>query len=263
MKTLLKTIAIGTVSILALAVCYIFLVSEDQTIEIPVKAQTPSKPTTHKTETILTTPQENHIESDTVETAKPAPKQTESNRLDELLIAFDKQLIDEDAQLEFWEMVRSSKAFKDKIKALEQSVSQNTMDTQTRKDLAQLYVVKLLTMPDSPEKAIWANKAEKQWNAVLQIDPDDWEARKSTAFSLSQYPDFLNRQGDSIDHYEKLVELQSTLQPEPKFENTYLELSRLYLKKGDRLSAQETAVEGLALFPGNQQLRERSKILSN
>jgi|GEM_PF-4034479 len=185
------------------------------------------------------------------------------NRMDKLIAAFEAGSITEEEQLEFWDMVRSSRAFEDRLAALQGEVSKTPRDDAKRMKLASLYLYKLLSVPSSPERGVWASKAEGQWNAVLKQDPDHWEARHLTAFTLSQYPDFLNRQNDSIGHYEKLVELQSRMAPQSKFEKTYVELSRMYLKKGDRISAEETASEGLALFPESRRLLQQRRVLSD
>ena len=170
--------------------------------------------------------------------------------------------LDAEAQLAFWDSIRNSPAFTQALRELEQEVSRNPNDATQRKDLAKMYLMKLLTLPDSPEKGIWANKAEQQWNAALELDPKDWEARKHIAVSLSQYPTFLNRQDDAIEHYEKLIELQSAQPEQPAFQNSYLELANLYLNKGDRPSARQTLDEGLALHPGSARLKSSKNALN-
>ncbi|MCH6258069.1 hypothetical protein MLD52_16025 [Puniceicoccaceae bacterium K14] len=185
-----------------------------------------------------------------------------STRLDHLVSAFNSNDMSDDEQIELWEMVRNSDEFQNKVNASELNVSKKPTDIAAKMELSELYILKLLSLPDSPERGIWAGKAETQWTDVLQIDPDNWDARKNTALTLSQYPDFLNRQDESINHYEKLVEVQSRMEPEEKFQDTYLELTRMYLKKGNRISAQQTILEGLAFFPDNSQLLQQSRALS-
>ena len=58
---------------------------------------------------------------------------------------------------------------------------------------------------------LWAMKAEQRWRAVLEMDPNHWQAQNNVAFSLSQYPDFLNKTGESINEYEKLVTIQENM----------------------------------------------------
>ncbi len=67
--------------------------------------------------------------------------------------------------------------------------------------------IKILAAASGPEKGLWGNKALKRWQAVLEMDPNHWDARYSLAFSMSQYPDFMNMTGEAIAEYERVLEL--------------------------------------------------------
>lgn len=169
----------------------------------------------------------------------------------------------EKQQLAFWDLVRNTPEFAQHMEGLEKKIESSPEDLNTRRELAQTYVAKLLSLPNSPEKGIWAAKAERQWEAILDYEPQDWKTRHNLAFSLSQYPDFLNRQDDAINHYEQLLEQQTVSDPEPEFPEIYVELSRLYLKQGDRESARQAVAEGLSLYPADEQLARQGQVLNS
>ena len=162
-----------------------------------------------------------------------------------------------DEELEFWRQLRESDEINDIIKAREQNTPLDSADMGAQMNLADLYVAKLLSVPSGPEQGLWAMKAEQRWRAVLEMDPNHWQARHNVAFSLSQYPDFMNKTGESISEFEKLVTIQENMEPEPRHANTYLLLYRLYEKRGDRGNAVDALKQGLERFPSNQDLVEQ------
>ncbi len=168
----------------------------------------------------------------------------------------------EDEQLAFWNKMRTSPEIDTIIDEQERQTPKDSGDIQGHMNLAKLYCAKLLSASSGLEKGLWAEKAEKRWQAVLEIDPNHWSAQHSVAFSLSQYPDFLNKTGEAIDEYEKLVAIQRELPPEPRHAQTYLELYRLYQKVGDPATALEVLEEGLELFPENKLLIDHRSSLS-
>lgn len=162
-----------------------------------------------------------------------------------------------DEQLEFWRQVRESDEINNYIKDLEQNTPLESVDIRAQMNLADLYVAKIYSSPSGPEQGLWAMKAEKRWRAVLEMDPNHWQAQNNVAFSLSQYPDFLNMTGASINEYEKLVTIQENMEPQPNHADTYLALYRLYEKRGDRGNAVDALKQGLEQFPSNTELVEQ------
>jgi tetratricopeptide (TPR) repeat protein len=122
--------------------------------------------------------------------------------------------------------------------------------------LAQAYVAKLMSIPQGPEQGLWSNKAVQQWQAVLEKDPDHWEARYSLAFNWSMWPDFLNKTPDAIREFEKVREVQERQTPEAKHADTYLQLSRLYVKQGKADKAKDVLRSGLGRFPQDEDLKK-------
>lgn len=168
----------------------------------------------------------------------------------------------EDEQLAFWEEMRTSPEIRKIIAEQERKTPKDSMDVQGHMNLAELYIAKLLSASSGPEKGLWGGKAEERWRAVLEIDPNHWEAQHSVAFSLSMYPDFLNKTGEAINEYERLLIIQREQSPEPEHAQSYLELYRLYQKVGDPANALEVLDEGLGFFPDNQHLIDQRNSVS-
>ena len=162
-----------------------------------------------------------------------------------------------DEEFEFLRQLRESDAINDIIKDREQKTPVGLEDIDAQMNLADLYVAKLYTANVGPEMGLWAQKAEERWRAVLEMDPNHWQAQKNVAFSLSRYPDFLNKTGASISEYEKLVTIQENMEPQPQHAGTYLALYRLYERRGDRGNAVDALKQGLGQFPENSDLVEQ------
>jgi len=165
-------------------------------------------------------------------------------------------------QLAFWEQMRTSPEITDIIREQEQQTPLDSDDIDAHMNIAQLYVAKLVSVAAGPEKGLWAGKAEERWRTVLENDPTHWEAQHSVAFSLSMYPDFLNKTGEAITEYEKLLTIQREQEPQPQHARSYLELHRLYQKRGDPVNALDVLEEGLERFPDNKQLIEQRNHIS-
>lgn len=169
--------------------------------------------------------------------------------------------VSEDEQLAFWQSVKSSEKLDRLIRDLQQSTASDPSDVDSRLSLGLAYVAKIWSMPDGPEKAIWAGKAEGVWKEVIAVAPQNWEAQRNLAFSYSRYPDFLNKSSDAIAEYERTLTLQEAAPSSNKeFANSYLEMARLQLKTGNPGNALATLERGAAAHPDstliNRQLEE-------
>lgn len=152
-------------------------------------------------------------------------------------------------QQRFWELARTTGIVGELMKQLEDDVETNPGDNDLRMNLAQAYIAKLLSIPGGPEQGVWAMKAEKQWKAVLERDPDHWDARYSLAFSWSMYPEFLNKTPDAIKEFEKVREVQERQTPQAKHAQTYVQLAILYRRQGNTKGAREVLQAGAERHP--------------
>lgn len=168
---------------------------------------------------------------------------------------FDGTATDEEQQ-RFWELARTTGRIDEMVKTLEGKVKDNPGDVGMRMELAEAYIAKLLSVPQGPEQGIWSMKAEGQWQAVLKLEPEHWDARYGVAFNWSMWPDFLNKTPDAVKEFEKLREVQERQSPEAKHAQTYFHLSRLYGKQGKADKAKEILRTGLARHPGDAELQK-------
>ncbi len=154
----------------------------------------------------------------------------------------------------FFALARGSGLVEERIGALEDAVAADPGDVDARMALADAYVAKLMTVPGGPEQGVWGAKAEREWKAVVELEPQSWGAHVSLATNYSYYPDVMGKTGDAIAHYEHARELQRSLAPAPEHAQTYLALSRLYQRTGASESALEVLAEAVALHPHDAQL---------
>lgn len=163
----------------------------------------------------------------------------------------------DDEEAEFWEAAKTRPdLLKGIIADLEKKVGDAPRDIDARMNLARGYLAKLFTATYGPEMGLWAGKAESQWKAVIDVEPNHWDAHYSLAFSYSQYPDFLNKRPDAIREFEALRKIQEASTPEPRHANTYLQLRNLYLKDNRTEDAQKVLDEGLRRFPDDEELKK-------
>ena len=139
------------------------------------------------------------------------------------------------------------------IAALEERAAADPNDIGAQMDLANAYMAHL--QMDSSKWQL-AGMADKQYDKVLAIDPNHWEARFTKAMNYTFWPDFNGKPAEAITHFEKLIEQQSKMTPEPQHAQTYLFLGNL-LSERDPERAAEIGAQGLRRHPGNAELIEK------
>jgi len=154
----------------------------------------------------------------------------------------------------FWELARTSNLLPQLIERLQAAVNREPDKVAARLQLAQAYVAKLYTVPNGPERGVWAVQAEGQWREVLKRDAANWEARFGLAFSLSQWPAFLNKTPDAIREFETLMTQQEAGRPAPRQAQIYVQLVRLYRGRGQADKATAALQRGLERHPDNSAL---------
>ncbi len=86
-------------------------------------------------------------------------------------------------------------------------------------------------------------------------DEANWEARFGLAFSLSQWPAFLNKTPDAIREFETLMTQQEAGRPEPHQARIYVQLVRMYRSRGQTDKAATALLRGLARHPDDDALQ--------
>lgn len=157
-----------------------------------------------------------------------------------------------DDQEQFWEMARTTDVLDRTIDALQAQIASDPGDDEVRMQLADAYVAKLLTVPYGPERGIWGARAETEWQSVLENNPQHWEAQYVLAYNYSMYPDFVAKTDEAIDGFENAVRIQEGSQHRPEYAQTYVQLARMYEKKGQVDKARDALSRGASRHPGNE-----------
>ncbi|MEM7204487.1 MAG: tetratricopeptide repeat protein [Planctomycetota bacterium] len=154
-------------------------------------------------------------------------------------------------QERFWLAARTTDLVDASIDALEQSLAADPRQEETRMELADAYVAKLLTVPAGPERGLWGSKAEAQWQAVATANPDHWDAHYTLAYNYSMYPDFMNKTDEAVAAFETVVAIQQRTAIAPEHARTYVQLARLHTKQGQPNKARAVLEQGQVRHPGD------------
>jgi tetratricopeptide (TPR) repeat protein len=154
-----------------------------------------------------------------------------------------------------WKQLRKSGKLDQAIRDLEQRMADDTRTPEFPALLGQAYLQKCATLQDVREQGILAMKADQAFDAALNLDSNNWEARFTKAVAMSYWPTQMNRGTEVMQHFSTLVEQQEAQSPQPQFAQTYVWLGREYAKYGHAREAREIWQRGAALYPNDQELR--------
>jgi tetratricopeptide (TPR) repeat protein len=144
------------------------------------------------------------------------------------------------------------------VARFEAAVEGSPNDPDLRVDLGAAYIQKIFEAGGStPLAGMWAMKADRAFDAALALDDHHWEARFSKAVSYSFWPPALGMQNKAIAQFEMLIEQQQDQPPQPQFARTYRFLGTMYQQTGNPQKALQVWQQGLALFPGDDELKNQ------
>lgn len=126
-------------------------------------------------------------------------------------------------------------------------------DPQAQMNLASAYMA-YLQMDNT--KWDMSMKADKQFDKVLDLDENHWEARFTKAVSYTFWPAFLGKGQEAISHFETLVKQQEGSPVQEHQAQTYLYLGNMLAEK-DPARAREIWQQGMARHPGSAELRQK------
>ena len=154
-----------------------------------------------------------------------------------------------------WKQLRESGKLDQAIADLEQRAAGNAEVAEYPAALGQAYLQKCGTIQDVREQGILAMKADQVFDAALNLDSNNWEARFTKAFAMSYWPTQMNRGNEVMQHFVTLIEQQEAQTPQPHFAQTYARLGDEYQKYGHADYARQVWLRGAALFPEDRDLR--------
>jgi tetratricopeptide (TPR) repeat protein len=141
------------------------------------------------------------------------------------------------------------------IAQFEAAAKANPNDVDIQMQLANAYMSNLQLEPSKgPDLGV---KADAQYDKVLALDENHWEARFGKAVSYSFWPAFTGKPKEAIVHFERLVAQQETMPVAEGQAETYLFLGNLLDQNGQSERAKEIWRKGVSRHPSHRELRRR------
>ena len=159
-----------------------------------------------------------------------------------------------------WAKLRKAGKLDEAIAWLEERARASANDPEAHCDLAEAYIAKIqVAGNDFALLSSLSQKADKEFDRVLEIDDHHWRGRLQKAISLSFWPPIMGKQGEAIRQFEILAEQQKSKPPQKNFATTYMFLGNMYAQQGKMKKARAAWQQGLAVDPDNQNLQNALK----
>lgn len=141
------------------------------------------------------------------------------------------------------------------IAEIEALAEANPNDPKSQMNLASAYMA-YLQMDNT--KWDMSMKADGQFDKVLALDENHWEARFTKAVSYTFWPAFMGKGKDAISQFETLVKQQENTPAQDHEAQTYLYLGNMLADK-DPARARTYWQQGMTRHPNNAELRAKLK----
>jgi tetratricopeptide (TPR) repeat protein len=148
------------------------------------------------------------------------------------------------------------------VASLQSKIAADPDDVAARLQLAEVESARVHGAESITERAMLAKNVREQITAVLEREPENWDARYMQAVGISHSQRSPQGRAEAIRAFESLIGLQEKRSSEPRFAETYGQLSEVYLAEKDVDKARATLEAGLARHPGDKKLRERLDALN-
>jgi tetratricopeptide (TPR) repeat protein len=102
-----------------------------------------------------------------------------------------------------------------------------------------------------------SKKSIAQFREVLNQYPDDWIANYGIGMNYLHWPDYFEKNEDSISYFRKCIALQSKMEPKPSHLLPYIRLGDALVKLNQIKEARIVWQEGLKYFPKHPDLETR------
>ncbi|MFT4539612.1 MAG: tetratricopeptide (TPR) repeat protein [Planctomycetota bacterium] len=167
-----------------------------------------------------------------------------------------KQLDSAERQLA-WNKLTEAGLAEEALAWFETMVDDDPNDPDKRVQLGEIYLLSLQEVGNGPMAGVLASKADKSFDAALDIDQGHWGARFNKAVALSFWPPVFGKQSEAIQQFEHLVDLQGQRTSSPEHAQTHLLLGNMYQQLGQQAKAIEAWQVGVQRFPGNESLAKQ------
>jgi tetratricopeptide (TPR) repeat protein len=107
------------------------------------------------------------------------------------------------------------------------------------------------------QMGILAMQADQEFNAALQIDPQNWEAQFVKYSTMYYWPSNPQRDGQVVQNLTSLIDQQGNMPANPAFAQTYVMLGNEYQKIGQSDKALATWQLGAQQYPSDSALQKK------
>ena len=159
-----------------------------------------------------------------------------------------------------WQAIRDAGRMDEVVAAFEAMADAEPEDSGLRVAVGVAYLQKIFELGATPEAGLWAGRADQAFNQALELDPNNWDARFIKAVALSNWPTFLGRTSEAIEHFQILIQQQEQRPVSPQHAMTFLYLGNMHLQTGDVENALDVWRRGAARFPDHEELRRQIEL---
>ena len=130
-------------------------------------------------------------------------------------------------------------------------------DVDARMQLAEVQASGAHSAGSITERAEMSRGVRTQISAILERDPEHWDARYMKAVGISHSQRTPQGRAMAVREFESLIAIQQKRSPESRFASTYGQLSRVYLADRDITKARDALRQGLERYPQDQSLKDQ------
>lgn len=156
-----------------------------------------------------------------------------------------------------WIKLRDEGKMDQVIAELNERATNNPAAAEYPAALGQAYLHKIAVTKDTRDYAVLGAMADRSFDAALDLDPANWEARFFKATAMSYWPEEMNKRPEVIQRFTKLIQDQESQSPQPHFAQSYYWLGEAYQKSGNSDHANQVWRRGAALFPNDPMLQQK------
>lgn len=167
--------------------------------------------------------------------------------------------VDDDELETLWQKLRDEDRIDAVLAEIERQAELAPNNPDLQSELGKAYIQKLYDAGMGPMMAVWGEKADLAFDHALELDETHWEARFQKALALSNWPTFLGKQGESMRHFEILMEQQERGAPASHHAYTYFFLGNLHDQNGEHEQALALWKRGAMRFPRSEELRSKTE----
>jgi len=159
-----------------------------------------------------------------------------------------------------YEAVREAGRMDELLAAAMAHAQANPNDPEAQVELGMTYLQKLFGIGATPEAGQLAFAADEAFDRALELDPQNLQARFTKAVSLSNWPAFLGKTGEAIEHFEILVRQVEEAGSGKGYDQAYLFLGNMYQRIGENEKALSIWRQGLGWSPENEDLARQIEL---